>query len=152
MPNEPKPLSRAGLLSLTVARLLAAFILVGCMLFLPAGTVRFWEAWLYIGLLFIPAAIGNYAATGEVGAGFRFGEIFGLVKAAPAAYLMVLVGGFLAAMITFVGLVACIIGVFLTAAYASAINAHLMGQAYYEARLILDGKSDDLEQVAKGKT
>jgi hypothetical protein len=98
--------------------------------------------------VFIPAAIGNYAATGEVGAGFRFGEIFRLVKAAPAAYLMVLVGGFLAAMITFIGLIACIIGVFLTAAYASAINAHLMGQAYYEAKLVLGGNSDELEQVA----
>jgi hypothetical protein len=96
----------------------------------------------------IPAAIGNYASTGEVGAGFRFGEVFGLIKAAPAAFLMVLVGGFLAAMITFIGLIACIIGVFFTAAYAGAINAHLIGQAYYEAKLVLDGNEEELQQVA----
>jgi protein-S-isoprenylcysteine O-methyltransferase Ste14 len=42
---------------MTLARFLAGLILVGCMLFLPAGTLRFWEAWLYIGLLFGPAAI-----------------------------------------------------------------------------------------------
>ncbi len=54
---NPKPLSRTALLSMTLARFLAGLILVGCMLFLPAGTLRFWEAWLYIGLLFGPAAI-----------------------------------------------------------------------------------------------
>jgi protein-S-isoprenylcysteine O-methyltransferase Ste14 len=54
---NPKPLSRTALLSMTLARFLAGLILVGCMLFLPAGTLRFWEAWLYIGLLFVPAAI-----------------------------------------------------------------------------------------------
>jgi protein-S-isoprenylcysteine O-methyltransferase Ste14 len=54
---NPKALSRTVLLSMTLARFLAGFILVGCMLFLPAGTFRFWEAWLYIGLLFAPAAI-----------------------------------------------------------------------------------------------
>ena len=42
---------------MTLARFLAGFILIGCMLFLPAGTLRFWEAWLYMGLLFVPLAI-----------------------------------------------------------------------------------------------
>ena len=54
---NPKPLSRTELLSMTLARFVAGFILIGCMLFLPAGTLRFWEAWLYLGLLFIPVAI-----------------------------------------------------------------------------------------------
>ena len=54
---NPKALSRTALLSMTLARFLAGFILIGCMLFLPAGTLRFWEAWLYMGLLFVPLAI-----------------------------------------------------------------------------------------------
>ncbi len=54
---NPTHLSRTALLSMTLARFLAIFILIGCMLFLPAGTLRFWEAWLYIGLLFVPVAI-----------------------------------------------------------------------------------------------
>jgi len=54
---NPKPLSRTALLSMAFARLLAGFFLMGCMLFFPAGTSRFWEAWLYMGLLFVPAAI-----------------------------------------------------------------------------------------------
>ena len=110
----------------------------GCLSFIYAILVFF----------LIAAAIGRYADTGEIGSAFQFGKVFATVKAAPAAYLMVLVGGFLAAMIAFAGMIACIIGVFLTMAYASAINAHLMGQAYYEAKLVLGGNSDELRQVA----
>ena len=54
---NPKLFSRTALLSMTLARFLAGFILIGCMLFFPAGTLRFWEAWLYMGLLFVPVAI-----------------------------------------------------------------------------------------------
>jgi hypothetical protein len=60
---------------------------------------------------------------------------------------MVLVGGFLAGMIAMVGTIACVIGVFFTIAYANAINAHLMGQAYNEAKLAMGG-DDDLQSVA----
>jgi protein-S-isoprenylcysteine O-methyltransferase Ste14 len=54
---NPGPLSRTTLLSMSLARFLAGIILIGCMLFIPAGTLRFWEAWLYMGLLFTPLAI-----------------------------------------------------------------------------------------------
>jgi hypothetical protein len=97
--------------------------------------------------VFIPAAIANYAESGEIGAGFRFGEVFRLVKAAPAAYVMVLVGAFLAGMIAMLGMIACFIGVFFTAVIASAINAHLAGQAYYEAKTILGGGADHLQET-----
>lgn len=50
---NPKSLSRGTLVTMTVAHFLAAFIFIGCMLFLPAGTLGYWEAWLYVGLLFI---------------------------------------------------------------------------------------------------
>jgi len=98
--------------------------------------------------LFVPAAIGNYAATGEVGAGFRFGEVYGLVQAAPVPYLMVLVGSFLAALIAFIGSIACFIGVFFTIAYANTVISHLTGQAYNEAKLTLEGKDDELQQLS----
>jgi large-conductance mechanosensitive channel len=101
-----------------------------------------------LAVFFIAAAIGRYADTGEFGSAFQFGKVFATVKAAPAPYLMVLVGGFLAGMIAFVGLIACIVGVFLTIAYANAINAHLFGQAYYEAKLALSGNNDLLQEVA----
>jgi len=52
----PRPLSRTALATMTAARFLAAIIIVGCMLFLPAGSLGYWEAWVYMGLLFVPVA------------------------------------------------------------------------------------------------
>lgn len=52
---NPKPLSRTALLSRTLVRFLAGLLLVGCMLFLPAGTLRYWG--LYMALLFVPVAV-----------------------------------------------------------------------------------------------
>jgi hypothetical protein len=98
----------------------------------------------------IAAAMGKYADTGEIGAAFRFGEVFATVKAAPVNYLMVLLGGFLAGIIAFLGIIACVIGVFVTAAIANAIIAHLEGQAYREAKLILAGRGDDVPDPALG--
>jgi len=123
-----------------------ALEMIGSIVMLCFSCVTFIYAVLMA--LFIPAAIGNYAATGEVGAGFRFGEVYGLVKAAPAPYLMVLVGSFLAAMIASIGIIACIIGVFFTIAYANTIISHLTGQAYYEAKLTLEGNDNELQQLA----
>jgi len=87
---------------------------------------------VFLGLV-MPAAMGKFAATGQMGAAFRFGEVFGLVRAAPAAYVITLLGGIVAGIVAMLGLVVCFIGVFFTAVYASAINGHLYGQAYNEA-------------------
>jgi len=54
---NPKPLSRPRLISMTLARFLAGVLLIGGLLFLPAGTLRYWQAWLYMGVLFVPLAI-----------------------------------------------------------------------------------------------
>ncbi len=82
---------------------------------------------------FLPAALGNYAASGNLSAGFRFREIFGLLRAAPGAYLLTLLGVIVAGFISGLGSIACVIGVFATLAYAQAIMGHLYGQAYLEA-------------------
>lgn len=82
---------------------------------------------------FLPAALGNYAASGNLTAGFRFREIFGLLRAAPGAYLLTLLGVIVAGFISGLGSIACVIGVFATLAYAQAIMGHLYGQAYLEA-------------------
>jgi len=59
---DPQPPSRMALVLPALARIVAGIILIGCLLFLPAGTLRFWEAWLYIALLFVPLAIVVLAA------------------------------------------------------------------------------------------
>lgn len=38
-----------------------AFVLLGLMFFVPAGTIRYWQAWVYLGLMFLVAmAISLY--------------------------------------------------------------------------------------------
>lgn len=87
---------------------------------------------ILVGFL-LPAAIGNFAAKGQLSAGLRFGEVFGLVKTAPVAYLIVLVGSILAGLIAQLGVIICVVGILVTAPFASAIMGHFYGQAYKEA-------------------
>ena len=83
----------------------------------------------------LPAAVGNFLAKGEsIGAGLRFGEVFGLVKAAPVPYLLVLLGALIGGVIAPLGSIACGIGALLTATYSACISSHLTGQAYKQAR------------------
>jgi hypothetical protein len=81
----------------------------------------------------IPAALANFVVTDELGAAFRFGEVFGLVRAAPAAYLLALIGSIVASVVGGLGAILCIIGVIFTQAWAFTIMSHLWGQAYNEA-------------------
>ena len=47
------------LLSQAVVKFLAGVLLVGLLLFLPAGTFDFWQAWVLLGILFIPMFIAG---------------------------------------------------------------------------------------------
>jgi protein-S-isoprenylcysteine O-methyltransferase Ste14 len=47
-------LSPQQLRRMVVGRLLAALIALGAIFFLSAGTIRYWEAWVYMAVLFIP--------------------------------------------------------------------------------------------------
>jgi hypothetical protein len=78
----------------------------------------------------VPAAIGRFADKGNLGAAFQFGSVFALVRNAPVAFLMVLLGYFIAGFIAPLGAILCIIGIVLTAVYAQAVIFHLTGQAY----------------------
>ena len=42
------------LLIQTITKFMLGVLLIGAMLFLPAGTLNFWNAWLFMALLFIP--------------------------------------------------------------------------------------------------
>jgi hypothetical protein len=97
-----------------------ATVCFGCLTFLLA---------LALGMV-LPAAIGNFLHKERLGAAFRFGEVFGLVRAAPGAFALALLGVILAGIIGSLGTIACAIGVLFTGAYATAINGHLQGQAF----------------------
>jgi hypothetical protein len=83
--------------------------------------------------VWLPAAEGNFLATGSIGAAFRFGEVFALLKAAPGAYLLVLLGLIIGGFIAPLGTIACFIGVLLTSTYVVVFTGHLYGQAYNAA-------------------
>ncbi len=40
-----------------IGKVIAGLLLVGLLLFVPAGTLAFWQAWLLIGILFVPMVI-----------------------------------------------------------------------------------------------
>jgi hypothetical protein len=48
------PLLRNRLMKIVFARLILAIPVLFAMLFLPAGTFAYWEAWMYLASIFIP--------------------------------------------------------------------------------------------------
>ena len=80
------------------------------------------------------AGVTNYLAKGEFKAAFNFKEVFGLVKKSFVSWLLAaLIGGLAGSIIAPLGTILCVIGVLLTATYVTAINGHLLGQAYNKA-------------------
>jgi hypothetical protein len=79
----------------------------------------------------MPAAVGRLAATGQVGAALRFGDVLALVRAKPGVFVFVMIVSALAvSILSSVGSIACGIGAAWGAAYGSIAAAHLYGQAY----------------------
>jgi len=85
--------------------------------------------------LLLPPAFGNLAATGNLGAAFRFNEVFGLLRAAIGPYILsILAIAVTAVVLSPIGSVICGIGVLATTAYLTVLTYHLFGQAYNAAR------------------
>ena len=89
-------------------------------------------SWLYSLALMVvfPAVTAKYAEAWELGAAFRFGEIFNLIKDNIGTYLIVLVISLLAGIVGSIGLVACGIGMLFTTFYGMLVNGYAYGQAY----------------------
>ena len=49
----------AKLFSQAIVKFLAGLLIVGLLLFLPTGTFAYWQAWLLIGILFIPMFVAG---------------------------------------------------------------------------------------------
>jgi len=81
----------------------------------------------------LPAALGSFAASDQLGAAFRFSEVFGLVRSSPSVFLLALLGYLVSGIIAGLGVIVCFIGVFVTYAYAIAVDGHLWGQAYAQS-------------------
>lgn len=85
---------------------------------------------ILLGLL-IPAAIGQLAVGEELGRVVNPANAFKLVRANPGGYVIAwLLGGIVASVLSFVGTLLCVIGLFPALAYSYAVMGHLYGQAY----------------------
>ena len=54
-----------GLFIQAMTKLLGGLVLVGLLLFLPAGSLHYWQAWLLIGILFVPMLMAGLVMMGR---------------------------------------------------------------------------------------
>ena len=83
---------------------------------------------VFLGALLSPVGMVRFADTGEIGAAFRFGEVFAFIKNNAINILLAIVVGMIAQFIAQFGIILCFVGVFLTAAFAMVVQGHAWGQ------------------------
>lgn len=89
---------------------------------------------LALGVL-TPAAAGILASTDSLGEALNPAHALKLVRANLSGYLLLfVVVGILATVGGFIGTLLCVVGVFVVSAYLTAVNGHLVGQAYIKAQ------------------
>lgn len=57
---KPNPTQRSTLFWAMLLRLTSGYLLMALFLFAPAGTLAFWEAWLYLGVMLLPITIFGF--------------------------------------------------------------------------------------------
>ena len=102
----------------------------GLSVFLGVVLSCFTVLWAIAATIVLPAATAIFAATGELAAAFRFGEVFALVRDNLSTYLITLVMSWVASFLGGLGGVVCGLGSFLTAPYGTMVTGHLYAQAY----------------------
>jgi hypothetical protein len=81
----------------------------------------------------LPASLGRLAATDSLGEALNVAKLWGMIRAAPSGYLIVILGYIATGIVAPLGAIACGIGLFITIAYSLVVEGHLYGQAYKEA-------------------
>ena len=54
-----------GLFTQAITKFSGGLVIVGLLLFLPAGSLHFWQAWLLMGILFVPMLIAGLVMLGR---------------------------------------------------------------------------------------
>jgi hypothetical protein len=86
--------------------------------------------WALLVAAITPAVSIKYALTDDFMAGFRFGELFDLMKADLGNYVIAILLTWVASIVAMVGLIGLCIGVFFTGFWSRLVQAHLYGQLY----------------------
>jgi hypothetical protein len=89
--------------------------------------------WAIAMSLLLPAAIAFFAAGDELGAAFRFGEVYAFVRDNIKTYLITFLMSWVANFVGGLGSIVCGVGVLVTTPYGLMVTGHLYGQAYLEA-------------------
>ena len=80
--------------------------------------------------VFIPAFTIRYAMTRDFGATFNIGEAWAVIRADLGSYVLILIVAWVASLVASLGVIACVIGVFVTSFWAMLVQGHLYGQYY----------------------
>jgi hypothetical protein len=88
--------------------------------------------WAIVMSVVLPAAIAFYVAEDELGAAFRFADIFAVVRSNLKTYLVTFVMSWVANLVGSLGSLVCGVGWLVTGPYAWFVTGHLYGQAYLE--------------------
>jgi hypothetical protein len=99
-------------------------LVVGCLDFL----------WAIVMSITLPAAIAFYVDYDDIGAAFRFSEIFAFVRDNLKTYLVTFVMSWVANFVGGLGSIVCGVGWLVTGPYAWMVTGHLYGQAYLESK------------------
>jgi hypothetical protein len=89
--------------------------------------------WAIVISILLPAALAFWVADDDLGAAFRFGEVFGFVRENLGTYLITFLMSWVASIIGSLGTILCGIGWFVTQPYSLVVTGHLYGQAYLQA-------------------
>lgn len=86
-------------------------------------------AFAFLPLVLMPALMTQYARRDRIGDMFAFGEMWQMIKADIATYIIILLFlFFVLSFIAGIGFIACGIGAFFTGWYAYLIGGHITGQ------------------------
>lgn len=90
---------------------------------------------ILLSVFVLPVIIGRFSETEELGTMFQFGDVIADIRATPiSAFLLYFVLTIITGLLSYVGLIACLIGVVFTIAYAQFANAHGIAQIRQRTR------------------
>lgn len=81
----------------------------------------------------LPAATAFWVASDDLGAAFRFGDIFAFVRDNFTTYLITFLMCWVASFVGGLGIWVCGLGLLVTVPYSYMVTGHLYGQAYVES-------------------
>lgn len=86
--------------------------------------------WGLVVALFTPAIYVRFARTPEFRSGFEFAELWQFTRDNIGNVIIAILLGWVASIIGSLGVILCVIGVFVTLFWASVVEAHLYAQVY----------------------